>query len=367
MQSGMRHHGHDIDIISGTSFIIGYLVASAVTLGNFPSRYKGLVVSIMCCSWWLGQSFFNYLYTVTKPGGSPIVGNIFLILGICIFVVKGLGAFLIYSIPLDEDDAESPTPVGEKDYSLMKTEKTYNSMDQDGCDTDKQTATNRNLTQSCRENPHLQVFLDPDFHLLAWGFVIGAGTEIMYMDSVSIIAASLLLGDLYEITLFVAPIASMIGTFICGWLSDITRNVFPRSLYPTVGRLCNAIMLAIGAVYGTNSAVFVLTTIIMYCTNGMSFSIIVTVVGERFGMPHFKRNLGFVLMASSVTTLVITATFGAFYDGAIVKKNVHFCRGIICVQNIFVVGSVLSVVSSACFILLERRYIMHCLRSINGN
>ena len=350
-------------IISGTSFLIGYLVAVAVILENFPSRYKGVLMSILCCSWWLGQSFFNYLYTVTKSDSHHRIGNIFLLLGLCIFVVKGLGAFLVQSVPLDEDDVESSTLIEEGNY-LAKAEKAYSSTDGYSNGTNQQTITSGELTESWMEKIGLKMFLDLDFQLATWGFVTESGIELMYMGDVSIIASALFLGDLYETTLIVAPLTSMVIVFVGGWLSDKTRNIFPRGLFPAVVRLCSAIMFAISAVYGTTGAVFVITTIVVYSANGISYSILNIIVDERFGMLHFKRNLGLILMASSLMTLAMATLFGALYDKAIIHSKFNVCRGIICVQEIFATGSVMSFVSSICFVLLERRNVIHCLKRI---
>ena len=321
-------------------------------------------MSALNCTWWFGQSLFNYLYTVTQSDGRPAVGTIFLILGVCIFVVKGLGVFLIRSVPLDEDDVEYSTLIKDEGSSIVRAEEADSSMDENDSGKHQRAATGGELKESWIEKLGLRLFLDPDFHCVAWGFVIGVGTEVMYMGNVSSIAAALSMGSLYETTLVVAPITGMVSTFVCGWLSDFTRDSFPRSLYLAVGGVCNAIMFAVSAVYGTNSAVFILTTMTMYGTNGISYSITGTVVGERFGMPHFKRNWGLILMGSAGMTLITTTIFGALYDNAITNRDVRFCKGITCVQNIFIVGCIFSLVSAVCFTLFERRHILRCFRRI---
>ena len=48
-----------------------------------------------------------------------------------------------------------------------------------------------------------------------------------------------------------------------------------------------------------------------------------------------------------------------YWDGA-----QSFCKRIACMQNIFIVGCIFSLVSAAWFTLFERRYILRCLRKI---
>ena len=351
--------------IAGSSFVIGYLVSLAVGMGNFPSRRQGIIMGAINGIWWIGQSLFNYLYTVavTHTNGRPEVGNIFLIIGVSVFVVKGSAVFLIHSVPMDEDDVECPTLIKEGRSSARAGEAEsriadYGSGAQQGVDAGDE------LKESCFEKLGLQMFLEPDFHCIACGFIIAIGANFMYMGNVSSISASLSLVEVHDITLIVAPIAALVFTLASGWLSDCTRNAFPRSVYMVVGGIFNTILFAISSVYGASSAVFILTTLVIYGTTGMIYTMAGTIMGERFGLSHFKRNFGLVLMGSAVMTLVTSSIFGALYDRAIGNKNVRFCKGIACVQNSFIFGCLMSLVSVACFILFERRLILQRFRRI---
>ena len=177
------------------------------------------------------------------------------------------------------------------------------------------------------------------------------------------------MGELREIIPTVAPLTSVVFTFLC-WLCDNTRKAFPSALYMAVAgflnhwgqvmHICvgnltiivsdnglspgrrqvivwtnagilligplgtnfseilieihtfsfkkmhlkmssakwrpfclglnvlNAILFAIWTVYGTNRAVFILTSITIYGTGSILYAITGTVVGERFEMSHFQ-------------------------------------------------------------------------------
>ena len=330
-------------------------------MGNFPSRRTGVIIGAMNCAWWIGQSLFNYLYIVMRSNGPHAVGNMFLIIGAGVFAAKGLGALFIRSVPLDEDDDENSTLIKADGSSVVRTGDA-GSMDENGTGIDQGEVTGGEVKESWTEKLGLQIFLDPDYHCITWGFVIGFGADSMYMGNVASISTTLSLGEVHTIALIVAPITSLVFTFLAGWLSDNTLKVFPRSLYMAVGGVCSAIMYALSAVYGTSKTIFVLTTITIYCTSGMLYSIGSTVVGERFGLLHFKRNYGFILMGGAAMTLVTSSIFGALYAKNITNRDVLVCKGIICVQNIFIVGCIFSLVSAAFLILFERRHIMQCCR-----
>ena len=288
------------------------------------------------------------------------MGKIFLVIGVSVFAVKGLGAFLIRFVPMDDDDAEYSTL---KDYSsTVRTAEADSRVAEYG--TQQGVDVGDEPKESCVEKLGLQMFIDLDFHCIAWGFIIAVGADFMYIGNVASISASLSLGKVAGTTIIVAPIAALVFTFVSGWLSDCTRSVFPRSIYMIIGEICNAILFAICSVYGASNALFILTTLFIYGTSGMLYTITGNIIGEKFGMPHFKRNFGLVMMGGAAATLITSSIFGALYDSAIKNRDVRFCKGIACLQNIFIVGCVLSLVSAACFTLFERRFILRRFRRI---
>ena len=340
-------------LVSGSSFVIGYLVAMHVTLSNFPDNMKGTVVSVLNVGWWTGQGLFNYFYTLTRTGKLPTVGTIFLILAVCIFVIKGLASICVRPVELDDDCS-----------ALLKCER------DDIPDSGALDDTNKSDPKDQDEGEGnavvkvlgLGLFLQLDFHCVFWGFMLGNSSAVIYLGNVATIAVSLNLSEYIDTALITAPIAGLLVTVTCGCLSDRTRLVFPRAMYAVIGCLSNAIMFAISAVYGTKVAVFFTTVVVIFGTNGIFYCISSPIIGERFGMVHFKRNWGLISMCGSAFALVTTAVFGLLYESNIENEETTACIGLDCLQGVFIVGAVLSLAAAGCYLVLARRFIARCCR-----
>jgi len=319
-----------------SSFVISYLISTAVSLANFPRNQHGRVMGILAVVWSLGQAFFNWMYTITQQHHPPRIGMIFFVLGICIFLFKSLAIVFVHPIPLDEEETR-----------LIDDEKKV-----DGKEESKEEE-NEEAVESWSDKLGLYLLSDLDFHLMLWGFVAGVSVQMMYISNVSTTCETLGLGIIDEAILPYAPIFGMAVTFITGFLSDVTLKYCPRQSYMAGAAAMQTILFAVSCVYAENETMFKLTVLLVFGFNAIYYALAGTIISDYFGMKHFKRNWGITMMIGSLVAFLLVTLYGTMMD---MTERGGSCYGLICLKNIFRISTILSFISFGALVWLHRRF-----------
>ena len=336
---------------SGTSCVLDHLIAVAVNLGNFPRQRQGIVMGLLGCCLWLGQSFLLYLYTEIHSNSPGSLGLIFLVLGVWMFVIKGLGAVFVHPIPLEDDEAIpiiqcETTPQEEIQQPRVASE----SMSGEPIGNDK--------SHSRSQYFDLEVLRQTDFQLLLWGFVLGVATQYIFIGNLSIMATSLGLDSLYSLVAILSPIVTMMLSLLCGWLSDMTLELFPRATYLSVASLLQVLAYATAVVVGATRWAFTATTFLMYINNGLFFAMGGSLLAERFGSRYFKRHWGMIMMLAAAMAFIMLLIVGKLYQEACPTVPLTTPEGLQCFWGVYILGAFASAVSTYCFVMLQRHTIM---------
>ena len=304
-------------------------------------------MGIMLASFWCGQALLNWLYVCLEPTGRPHkVGYIFLLVALSNFVFKSFAAVFVRPLPIEED-AEKKALVSTLDAEVVEESR--------GC-------TQNHRQGGWVESIGLDRLWELDFHLLAWGFFLSVSVGVMYIDNVSIIGASVKMGNLDEVLLTGSMFVGMLVTLTIGFISDLTLRCVPRTMYVIVGAILQGIMLAVFTQYGNHKSVFIITTLVIFGNNGLYFSMVGTILHERFGLVHFKRDWGLIVMVAAGVTVIMTTLFAQLYDAAIVIPGSTQCNGLKCLEKVFIIGSVLTFCSAVLFVVFIRREVRRRLR-----
>lgn len=330
-----------------SSFVISYLVATAVSLANFPPSQHGRVMATLAIVWSLGQAFFNWMYTVTQQHHPPRIGMIFFVLGICIFLFKGLAAVFVRVVPMDEEETR-----------LIDDENKLESKEE-AKEEEKDVAA-----ESWADKLGLYLLCDLDFHLILWGFVCGAGVQMMYISNVSSTCQTLGLGIIDEAILPYAPILGMAVNFFVGFMSDFTLKYCPRQSYMTVAAGLQTILFAVSALYADSAAMFKTTVLLVFGFNAIYYALAGTIISDYFGLKHFKRNWGITLMMGSLVAFVLSTLYGIMMD---MTENGEECLGLICLKNIFIISAFVSFISFGALAWLHRRFVIEKRRSLHND
>ena len=331
----------------GTAFILYFLLSSAVLLGNYPVRRHGLIMGVIMTTFWAGQILFTSIYIPIQSdevGDSkpPRVGYICLLVALCNLVFGSLSAKYVLPLPLEDDSEEK--------YLMEKSNVV------EGCDEARVQGSGR-----CRcctvwmEHMGVNRLWDLDFHLILWGFVLSISVANTYIDNVSIIGETVGLEDVEGTLLLVSYGIGMLLALTCGYLSDLTLPYFPRAVYVIISSFIQGFMCSIFVGYGMNQPVFIVTTPVVFANAGLHMSLVGSILHERFGQKHFKRDWGLILMLSALVTLALLVLFGSLYEHAISQEGSQDCMGLHCLKVIFIVSAVLSFIAVGLFLLLIRQ------------
>jgi len=322
-----------------SSFVISYLVTTAVSLGNFPRHQHGRVMGLLTVVWSLGQAFFDYLYTVCQQHHPPRVGTIFLVIGICTLLFKGMGAIFVHPIPLDPEEEKNLLEVEKSEKSAEPEREPHDGSEKEGW----------------LDALGLWLLCDLDFHLIVWGFMLGVSVQVMYISNVASIGKVLDLGMIDEKILPYAPLFGMAVSFTVGILSDLTLHKCPRESYIAVAGGLQTLLFGVSTVYAENQAIFIATVLLIFGFNATYFGLTGTILGDYFGMKHFKRNWGIAMMCSSLVAFLLTTAYGTLLDAAATPDGE--CIGIECLEDIFIIGGFMSFLSFIAMVWLHRRFV----------
>ena len=308
------------------------LVSTRVSMANFSPRHRGFIIGVTTAFFFVGPCLFSIVYVLgfsDKP-----VSNFFLCLSFCVVVVNILAILFVRTPPLDHDRA------GEE-MCLLKTTVSFNP-EQD------------EIPEAITDRFGVYQFIQPPFQLLMWALFCGASVQVMYVSNTTTYIHSYSFGNWGAYILVVAPVCAALAALSGGLLSDKTYKYTSRLTYLLTGTTLQATVFALSAEYGDYDYIFIITTLVLYSNAGQYWCIVPTLTSEYFGLHHFSRNWGLMLMVNALLSIGVLAVFGVFYDAASVEGSTS-CFGLPCFRNSYLLAAGTSVISA---ILLAALWLM---------
>ena len=310
-----------------------FLVSSSVSMGNFSPRHRGLIVGGTGAFFFVGPIIYSIIYAA---GFNEMpIGDFFLCLCVSTIVVNILAILFVRDVPLDPTIPTEETYLIKNTVSFVEEEHSETWCDRIG------------FTQ----------FVLPSFQLLTWAFFFGASVQLVYFANVTIYITSYALPSLAVSMPVVGPVCGAFFTFVGGIASDRTMRYTSRLTYLIIGTILQTFVFFISIDYGDNYYLFIITTAVVYSNNGQYWSVVPTLASEYFGMHHFTRNWGLLLMGNALLALAIGYVFAWFYEDAILTESIT-CIGLQCFGKSYLLAGCLSLISVTLFMalyILERR------------
>ena len=316
-----------------------YLVSTKVSVNNFTPANRGFIVGVTGAFYWLGPSVVGLIYNIRfteRP-----VGSFFVFLGTSMTAVNILALISVRYYSTTDDDNESKPILRERPIFI----------------------TDMDAPETWYERLGFNHFLLPSFQLLIWGYLAGCAVDNMFIFNIGTFVESYNFPGLGECLLVIGPLVGGLATLAGGFLSDCTMKMTSRLTYIVCGMSVQALLLLFTIGFGDNYYLFSITTCVIYCNNGLFWSIIPTLMVEYFGVRHLIRNQGVNLMLKSFVALAWLSLLGWLYELNISPgSNSKICMGQKCFQTIFILIAVSSIMSAILFwslSVLERRKTRH--------
>ena len=343
-----------LNLPTGFACVFMFLVSTSVSMGNFRPRHHGLIVGSTGAFFFVGPIIYSIIYDAWFA--KLPIGDFFLCLCLSMCVVNTLAILFVRNVPLRPVTPTEGTSLIENAVSFVNEGDSENWCDRLG------------FTQ----------FVLPSFQLLTWAFLFGGSVQLMYFPNVTIYTTSYTMPSLAVSMPVVGPISGSFVTFAGGLASDRTIRYTSRLTYLIIGTVLQTFVFFISIDHGDNCYVFIITTVVVYSNAGQYWSIFPTLASDYFGMHHFTRNWGLLLMGNALLTLALGYVFALFYDHAILTESTT-CIGLQCFSKSYLLTGCLSLLSVVLLItlyVLERRQRVRnasllktegeCLQTLNG-
>ena len=300
------------------------LVPTTICAENFPARVRGAIMGITGSCIMLAPALFGKIYVTWFDEG--YIGNYFLLLAVLCVVMNLLSIWILR--PIDS--------CNESDSKENRSECHTVSFVND---------SNGSSPGGWMERIGLDLIKIPAFHVLSWCFFLMDAMQLVVAANLTTMAASFGHHKLAKTLPIWGPIASLIAGVILGFVSDLTVKYFSRLVYLFVGNSLQTMFFILSIFWGDTSSIFMGLVMSAYINSGFVFSVIPTLYSEYFGIHHFVRNWGAVLLADSLVSLLIGVIVGFFYDNAIPGEG-HECYGLVCFRSTFLIGSATCVLAA---------------------
>ena len=313
---------------TGFSSAVVTFVSTTINMYNFPKHHRGLIVGTCGAAMWIGAAIiaeiFNRFYNI-----SP-VGDIFMLIGILMLIIYSLSSKLVRRLPSEDVDER---------HSL--TQKTIQPEES------KQT-------ESAAERYGINMLCVVDYQMILWGFTLAVSIQLTIVSNVTVMGDSYGFTDYNGLLTVAGPLLTCVTKIFMGWISDRTKHCCPRMTYVLFMTILQTVVNFASIFAGNQLQLFMCEIFVTFMAIGTIFAVVPTVVSEYFGMRHFSRDYGLMLLTGALFSLITSELFGVFYEAQSQLDNSNDCF-LRCFQYFYGLSAFLSGVSSISFLILYNR------------
>lgn len=380
-------------VFVGYGSVAGYMAGLLTNTKNFRPEHRGKIVAVLVAAYGLSAAIFSQIYHHTF---NHDVGRFFWLLAIILGALPILGIFLVQYVPVDLQPLPPPATTTESSLFTIETvpqEDLPTPLDDEPLDLTATTpppssASPPPTTPLLLHAPGkygdlrgLPVLKSPDFLLLFAVVFCCTGVGLTWINIIGNIVKS------YKITSIPASgyviglsVANAIGRLLFGFLTDLKAVPLPP-IYLMIPCLSILIVTHIFLIWVTNHVYLIIVTLLTGLSYGGSFAIMPVIINRYFGDKNYGSNLGLLILAVAIGSMVMGAISGAIYDHeaawqsshpAAVMRHLssgpssHLCFGLACFRWTYVMTTVVSTVGLVVAVLLLRREMQFDARHHRG-
>ena len=299
-----------------------FLAPISVCVGNFPTRMRGTIIGVTSCFYAAGAALFGGIYARLYQEGP--LGNFFLPLLFLCIIANVLSMWVLRPLPLQIDSDIDNGKETEEVQSFFF------------CTDDSSIPAN-----SWYMRLGIGVMTLPAFHILSWCFLLSAVPHVAIFNNITTMATSFGHTELAVSLPIYGPILALLITLTVGFISDRSLTYVSRLIYIFVGNFPQFLFFIISIFCGDNSHILSGLVLYAFIQNGLLMTIIPTLITEYFGRSYFMRIWGAEILTSALLGMILNTIIGVLYQDAITDDGID-CYGLVCFQNSFTLGSVMS-------------------------
>ena len=283
---------------------------------------RGAIIGVTTCFYPAGEVLFDLIYARFYQEGP--VGNFFLPLAILCIVANLLSIWIVRPLPLQSDGDIHKEGNPEKVHSVCFY-----------------TDDGSNPTNSWYIRLGLGLMKLPAFHILSWCFLFSAAPQLVIFSNITTMATSFGHTGLAASLLIYGSIIGILTTLAIGFISDRTLKYVSRLVYVFIGHFPQFLFYIVSIFCGDNPNILSGLVLSAYIQCGLHATIIPTLITEYFGSHYFMRIWGAEMLTNALLAMILNVVIGHLYQDAITDGGTD-CYGLVCFQNSFILGSVMS-------------------------
>ena len=323
------------------------MVDVMVSVENFSPKHRGTIFGFLTASFSGGTIFVALTYGTLFTDGhvhndeqKQNLRGFYLMMALLYAVVNILSIIFLTPYPYDDKDEKSSLLLNDEAVSRGS---------------EKLTADGRN-PEPVEEISGFKFLMVVEYQLLLWAFVFSSAAQLMFENNITTYLKSFRMENANTLFTTLVFTAGTVGKFSIGYVSDFMVHRLPRPAVALIAMLFQTLSLTLCICYGNLYSILFIALFCVGVPNGVTWCLTPTMTSAFFGMSHFPRNWGLIMLATAFGNTIIQKIFGAFYDNEIETSRVKTCYGLKCFRYSFSLAAGLSFCAVLMYaILLQRR------------
>ena len=199
-----------------------------------------------------------------------------------------------------------------------------------------------------------QAMKTQDFHWIVWSCVMSQGVAFAYSYNIPVFLESFELLSLQTPLLMAGPIMGAFSKMAFGLLSDLTLTRCSRIVYLIAILSSQTLGMLLSNFVGNQTAIVVLNTVVQFVALAGVMAMAPIILSDFYGTTHFPSVWGTFNIFAGLSSFVLSFSMGAFYDLETADDD-DTCHGPKCFRVIFLISSVLCIISLTMLLVLYKR------------
>lgn len=331
------------ELFSGIGSEAGYSAAQNAVMKSFPDKIRTTVVGTLVSGFGLSASLFSAIAHTIFPGN---ISNFLFTLGLVTPIPAVLAWFFIRICPYPEHPTR---PISENENREEPDETTQ--------------LLAKNIPGQFSGIDSMAMIRTVDFWILFWTTSLLAGSGIMWINNVGLIARALMAqsdtgSDDLEYakwqTVHVASfsIASCAGRIIIGLIADFAKHRGMRRVQ-CISVIAAAFLLShLAAVFVQSNQQLQYAVSFVGLSYGTLFGVTPIIVVEWFGLAHVSTNCGLITLSVLPMGNVFSMMFGRIFD----IHSTQTDQGVLCLEGsrCYAASFYVTALAALCALILSR-------------
>ena len=303
---------------------------------------------VLCFS---GFALYSTIYKI----GFGEKGNIaaYIIFIMCMIVLVNISAMiLLKKIPPNKDTDDKEEKKGTCEDSNSGKENDRNQEREKLVQVEKHLKSLKIVYHG--EYSLYQAMTTQDFHWIVWSCVMSQGAAFTYSYNIPVYLKSFELLSLQTPLLMAGPIMGAFSKMTVGLLSDLTLTRCSRVIYLIALLSSQTLGMLLNNFVGDQAAIVTLNTVVQFVTLAGVMAMAPIILSDFYGTTYFPSIWGTFNLFAGLANFVLSFSMGAFYDLE-TRNDDDTCYGRKCFRVIFIISSLLCVISLTMLLVLFKR------------